>query len=67
MQLSKVRSYVKRVLAAVAAKDAKATAILKEAVRVIDKAAQKGVLKAETASRKISRLTKHVQHHAAAK
>ncbi len=62
MQMSRVRSSVKRVLAAVAAKDGKAATLLKDAIKIIDKAAQKGVLKAETASRKISRLTKQVQH-----
>jgi small subunit ribosomal protein S20 len=61
MHLTKVRTYVKRVLAAVAAKDSKAPAILKEAVQLIDKAAQKGVIKKETAARRISRLTKQVQ------
>ncbi len=56
--LSTVRTYVKRVTTAVTAKDKKTAAVaLKEAVRLIDKAAQKGVLKRETASRKISRLT----------
>jgi small subunit ribosomal protein S20 len=59
-QLTKVRGQVKRVNALIAAKDAKAGDALKEAIRAIDKAAQKGVLKKETASRKISRLTKAV-------
>jgi small subunit ribosomal protein S20 len=58
--MSKVRTYVKKVMTAVAAKDKKATEALKEAIKVIDKAAQRGVLKKETASRKISRLTKQV-------
>lgn len=60
--LTRVRTYVKRVQAAVAAgeKDANLPGLLKEAVKLIDKAAQKGVLKRETASRKISRLTKAV-------
>lgn len=61
-QLSKVRTHVKRVMTAIASKDGKASAVLKEAIRVIDKAAQKGVLKAATASRKISRLTKQLQN-----
>lgn len=61
-QLTRVRTYVKRVQAVVATgqKDAKVGDLLKEAVKLIDKAAQKGVLKRETASRKISRLTKAV-------
>jgi len=58
--LSKLRSTVKRVLAAVASKDKKAKEVLAEAIKVIDKAAQHGVIKRETASRKISRLTKFV-------
>jgi small subunit ribosomal protein S20 len=61
-QLTRVRTYVKRVQAVVATgqKDPRAADLLKEAVKLIDKAAQKGVLKRETASRKISRLTKAV-------
>lgn len=62
LHLSRLRSSVKKVLASVESKDAiaKAPVLLKEAVRLIDKAAQKGVIKRETASRKIARLTKHV-------
>jgi small subunit ribosomal protein S20 len=60
-QISRVRTYVKRVLASLSAKDGKAGQHLKDAIKVIDKAAQRGVLKKETASRKISRLTKQVQ------
>jgi small subunit ribosomal protein S20 len=67
MHLTKVRTHVKRVLAAAAAKDGKAEQALKEAVRLLDKAAQKGVIKKETAARKISRLTKRVRGTAAAK
>lgn len=53
-----MRTYAKRVRAFIAAKDgAKATEALKEAISRIDRAAQKGVIKAKTASRKISRLT----------
>jgi small subunit ribosomal protein S20 len=61
-QLTRVRTYVKRVQAVVATgqKDATVGDLLKQAVKLIDKAAQKGVLKRETASRKISRLTKAV-------
>jgi small subunit ribosomal protein S20 len=59
-QLSTVRHRVKRVNASLAAKDGKAAEALKEAIRAIDKAAQKGAIKKETASRKISRLTKAV-------
>lgn len=64
--LSTMRTYVKRVRTALEAKDAgKAQAALKEAVSVIDKAAQKGVIDKKTASRKISRLTLAVRKLAA--
>jgi small subunit ribosomal protein S20 len=64
--LSTLRTYVKRVRAALDAKDAtKATEALKAAVQVIDKAAQKGVLPRTTASRKISRLTLAVRRASA--
>jgi small subunit ribosomal protein S20 len=56
--LSTMRTYVKRVRKALDAQDKKqAAAALAEAISVIDKAAQKGAIKRETASRKISRLT----------
>jgi small subunit ribosomal protein S20 len=64
--LTTLRTYVKRVRAALEAKDAtKASAALKEATRVIDKAAQRGVIARETAARKISRLTLAVRRLAA--
>ena len=56
--LSTMRTHVKRVRTAVESKDAKAAEILKTAVAVIDKAAQKGVIDKKAAARKISRLTK---------
>ena len=56
--LSTMRTYVKRVRTAIEAKDGKLADVLKAAVAVIDKAAQKGVIDRKTASRKISRLTK---------
>ncbi len=56
--LSPMRTYVKRVRKALESEDKTAAqAALQEAIKVIDKAAQKGALKRETASRKISRLT----------
>jgi small subunit ribosomal protein S20 len=58
MHLTKVRTLVKRVRAEIDAGEGKVAELLKQAVKVIDKAAQKGVLKKETAARKISRLTK---------
>jgi len=59
--LSTVKSLVKKVHSAVADKkldDAKAS--LREATSALSKAVTKGVLKRNTASRRISRLTKHV-------
>jgi small subunit ribosomal protein S20 len=59
--LSAVKSLVKKVHSAVADKkldDAKAS--LREATSALSKAVTKGVLKRNTASRRISRLTKHV-------
>jgi small subunit ribosomal protein S20 len=57
-QLTAVRTYVKRVRTAITSKNAKvASEALKAAIKMIDKAAQKGIIKRETASRKISRLT----------
>jgi small subunit ribosomal protein S20 len=59
--LSTMRTHVKRVRAALECKDGqKAADALKIASRVIDKAAQKGVIPRKTASRKISRLTQAV-------
>ena len=56
--LSTMRTYVKKVRAALEAKDTgKAGELLKTAVSIIDKAASKGVIAKEAASRKISRLT----------
>jgi small subunit ribosomal protein S20 len=53
-----MRTAVKKARAAVEAKEAGAAALLKTAVKLIDKAASKGVIKAQTASRSISRLTR---------
>ena len=55
---TRMRTYEKRVRTALAAKDlGGAKEALKTAVTMIGKAALKGVIKAETASRHISRLT----------
>ena len=55
---SKVKTYVKKVEAAVAANDkATASEALRAAISEINKAASKGVYHKNTASRKISRLT----------
>jgi small subunit ribosomal protein S20 len=55
--LTTMRTYTKRVRAAIEAKDGKVGDVLKAAVQIIDKAAQKGVIDKKAASRKISRLT----------
>lgn len=58
---SKVKTYVKKVQAAVEAGDkAVAEAALRAAVSEIEKAQTKGVYHANTASRKVSRLSKAV-------
>ncbi len=63
---SSVRTFVKRVRAAIEAKNTgDATAALKVAIVQLDKAATKGVLHVKAASRTISRLSAQV--HALAK
>lgn len=58
---SKVKTYVKKVNAAIEAGDkAAAEAALKAAASEIDKAETKGVYHANTASRKVARLSKAV-------
>ena len=58
---SEVKTAVKKVNAAVAAKDAEAAkACLKVAISTMSKATSKGVYHKNTTSRKISRLTKAV-------
>ena len=58
---SSVKTAIKKVDAAIAAKDkAAADSALVAAISEIDKAASKGVYHKKTASRKISRLTKAV-------
>lgn len=58
---SKVKTMVKKVDAAVAAKDKElATANLSLAVSEINKACSKGVMHKNTAARKVSRITKSV-------
>ncbi len=55
---SKVKTAIKKVDAAIAAKDSEAAAAaLKNAISEIDKAQRKGIYHKNTASRKISRLT----------
>lgn len=66
--LSTLRTQVKKVQKALLANDKKsAEAALVTAVKAIDKAAQRGVIKKETASRKVSRLTLSVNRAASAK
>ncbi|MBQ7915551.1 MAG: 30S ribosomal protein S20 [Firmicutes bacterium] len=63
---SQVKTAVKKVLAAIQAKDAVAAKeSLTAAISVIDKAKSKGIFHKNTAARKISRLTKAVNKIAA--
>ena len=55
-----LRDAVKEVTKAAAADPKKATELLPTAYKAIDKAAKRGVIKANTAARKKSRLTKFV-------
>jgi len=55
--MSGLRTSVKKARIAVDAKAADAAALVKEAISVIDSAVTKGVLKRETASRYVSRLS----------
>jgi small subunit ribosomal protein S20 len=65
---SAVRGVVKKVLAAVEEKNREeAAAFLREATAALGKAASKGVLKPNTASRRISRLAARVNSMAAAR
>lgn len=58
---SKVKTYIKKVDAAVAAKDkAAAQAALPTAISEISKATSKGIYHKNTAARKVSRITKAV-------
>jgi small subunit ribosomal protein S20 len=62
MRRSQMRTYVRKVEAALEAKDAGAAAeALKSAEPVIARAAQKGIVHKNAASRKISRLAKRVK------
>lgn len=59
---SQMRTYVRKVEEAIAAKDPEAAAAaLRGAEPLVARAAQKGILHRNTASRKISRLTKRVK------
>jgi small subunit ribosomal protein S20 len=65
---TRMRTYEKKVRTAIAAKNGgQAQEALKAAVSSISKAASKGVIKAQTASRHISRLTLAVRRLAATK
>jgi small subunit ribosomal protein S20 len=64
---SKLRTFVRKVEEAIAAGDASVAAqALQEAAPVVMRAAQKGVLHKNTASRKVSRLTRRVKALASA-
>jgi len=59
---SEMRTYVRKVEEAIAAKDPSvAAAALRAAEPLVARAAQKGILHKNTAARKISRLTKRVK------
>jgi small subunit ribosomal protein S20 len=59
---SEMRTYVRKVEEAIAAKDANAAAeALSKAEPILSRAAQKGIIHKNAASRKVSRLTKRVQ------
>ena len=61
--LTTMRSYVKKVRTALDEKNAQAAkAALDVAIRIVDKAAQKGVINKKTAARTKSRLTVAVNH-----
>ncbi|MAZ77065.1 MAG: 30S ribosomal protein S20 [Legionellaceae bacterium] len=65
---SRMRTYVKRVLAAIKLGDAnKAKEALKEAVPVIDTMVSKGIIHKNNAARKKSRLNSHVKKLSTAK
>ncbi|MCX5743015.1 MAG: 30S ribosomal protein S20 [Proteobacteria bacterium] len=55
--MAKIRTAVKAARAAVDEKAAEAAALVKTAVAVVDSAVSKGILKRNTASRYVSRLT----------
>ena len=55
--MAAIRTAVKKARTAVDGKTADATALVKDAVSVIDSAVTKGILKRGTASRYVSRLT----------
>jgi len=64
---SLLRTFVRKVEEAIAAGDAKAAAeVLHTAAPVVMRAAQRGVIHKNTASRKVSRLTKRVKALASA-
>lgn len=53
-----LKQLLKKSIKAIEGKDAKAKELLAQALKAIDKAAQKGILKPNTRNRKKSRLTK---------
>lgn len=58
---SKVKTYIKKVYAAIEAKDKEAAELaLRDAISEMSKAASKGVYHDSTVSRKVSRMTKAV-------
>ena len=64
---STVKTLVKKSRQAVAAKDSKAKDLISETIKKIDRAAQKGIIKKNTAARKKSRLVKNFYKNQASK
>lgn len=54
-----LKTLIKKTRQAIEAKDSKATEMLKQVQKSIDKAVQKGIIKKNTGSRKLSRLMKY--------
>jgi small subunit ribosomal protein S20 len=61
MVIGKMRSALKNARAAITSSQGDASTVIKQAVRLIDKAVTKGVIRRTTASRTISRLTRASQ------
>lgn len=58
-QKSAMRTAVKKLRSAIAAKDAKQTpGLLKEAIKLVARLGRRGIIKRRTASREVSRLTR---------
>lgn len=63
---SKIKTFVKKSKAAIEAGDPSATELVRQAVSVIDKAAEKGIIHKNAAARRKSRLMKKANKESAA-